>query len=194
MATRKQQQRSTTRPRRRSARSARKASPSRRRRQTRRQPDALSLLKDDHREVESLFSRFERARGETEKGRLAEKICNELELHARVEEQLFYPAVREAISDDELMNEAEVEHASAKDLIGQIQASSPADERYDALVKVLGEYVKHHVKEEEREMFPKARRAGLDLTELGEKIRERKREETKGGGGLGSIIFGRAAS
>ena len=188
--TRKQQQ-SATRTRK---RSARKASPSRRRRQTRRPADALALLKDDHREVESLFSRFEKARGEAEKGRLGEKICNELDVHARIEEQLFYPAVREAISDDELMNEAEVEHASAKDLIGQIQASSPSDERYDALVKVLAEYVRHHVKEEEREMFPKARRSGVDLVELGEKLRERKREETKGGGGLGSIIFGRAAS
>jgi hemerythrin-like domain-containing protein len=188
--TRKQQQ-SASRTRK---RSARKASPSRRRRQTRRPADALALLKDDHREVESLFSRFEKARGEAEKGRLGEKICNELDVHARIEEQLFYPAVREAISDDELMNEAEVEHASAKDLIGQIQASSPSDERYDALVKVLAEYVRHHVKEEEREMFPKARRSGVDLVELGEKLRERKREETKGGGGLGSIIFGRAAS
>jgi hemerythrin-like domain-containing protein len=188
--TRKQQQ-SASRTRK---RSARKASPSRRRRQTRRPADALALLKDDHREVESLFSRFEKARGEAEKGRLGEKICNELDVHARIEEQLFYPAVREAISDDELMNEAEVEHASAKDLIGQIQASSPSDERYDALVKVLAEYVRPHVKEEEREMFPKARRSGVDLVELGEKLRERKREETKGGGGLGSIIFGRAAS
>jgi hemerythrin-like domain-containing protein len=188
--TRKQQQ-SASRTRK---RSARKASPSRRRRQTRRPADALALLKDDHREVESLFSRFEKARGEAEKGRLGEKICNELDVHARIEEQLFYPAVREAIADDELMNEAEVEHASAKDLIGQIQASSPSDERYDALVKVLAEYVRHHVKEEEREMFPKARRSGVDLVELGEKLRERKREETKGGGGLGSIIFGRAAS
>ena len=170
--TRKQQQ-SASRTRK---RSARKASPSRRRRQTRRPADALALLKDDHREVESLFSRFEKARGEAEKGRLGEKICNELDVHARIEEQLFYPAVREAISDDELMNEAEVEHASAKDLIGQIQSMQPDDDLYDAKVTVLGEYINHHVQEEEGEMFPKARRAKVDLAGLAEQLKQRKEQ------------------
>jgi hemerythrin-like domain-containing protein len=191
MASRKKAQRSNTRSRKRSARSARKSSPSRRRS---RAQDAITLLKQDHQEVKQLFTRFERANGESEKERLAEKICNELKLHTRLEEEMFYPAVREAIRDADLVNEAEVEHASAKDLINQIEAASPSDERYDALVKVLAEYVRHHIKEEESEMFPKVRRSQLDLTQLGERLRERKREEQRGSGGIGSMIFGRTGS
>jgi hemerythrin-like domain-containing protein len=189
MATRKSQ-RTNSRSRK---RTARKASPSARRRRQRAQ-DAISLLKEDHQEVKTLFSRFERTNGSAEKERLAEKICNELKLHTRLEEEMFYPAVREAISDTDLVNEAEVEHASAKDLINQIEATSPSDERFDALVSVLGEYVRHHIKEEESEMFPKVRRSGIDLAEMGQRLRERKREEQKGGTGLGSMIFGRTGS
>jgi hemerythrin-like domain-containing protein len=190
MATRKSQ-RSNSRPRK---RSARKSSPSTRRRAPRQQ-DVIALLKEDHQEVKSLFTRFERANAASEKERLGEKICNELKLHARLEEEMFYPAVREAISDADLVNEAEVEHASAKDLINQIEATSPSDERYDALVTVLAEYVRHHIKEEEGEMFPKVRRSGLDLAAMGERLRERKREEQRAGtGGLGSMIFGRTGS
>lgn len=175
-------------------RTARKSSPARSPRRSRRQ-DAIALLKADHQEVKSLFTRFERANGASEKERLAEKICNELKLHARLEEELFYPAVREAISDTDLVNEAEVEHASAKDLISQIEATSPSDERYDALVTVLAEYVRHHIQEEEGEMFPKVRRSELDLAAIGERLRERKREEQRAGtGGIGSMIFGRTGS
>jgi hemerythrin-like domain-containing protein len=192
MASRKSQ-RTNSRSRKRT--SARKSSPSTRRARGRsRQQDAISLLKEDHQEVKQLFTRFERANGESEKERLAEKICNELKLHTRLEEEMFYPAVREAISDADLVNEAEIEHASAKDLINQIEATSPSDERYDALVTVLAEYVRHHIKEEEGEMFPKVRRSGLDLAQLGERLRERKREEQKATGGLGSMIFGRTGS
>jgi hemerythrin-like domain-containing protein len=179
-------------------RSARKASPASRRRPQRsrgqrsRPQDAIALLKGDHQEVKSLFQRFERSNSASEKERLAEKICNELKLHTRLEEELFYPEVRGAISDTDLVDEAEVEHASAKDLINQIEAASPADERYDALVKVLAEYVRHHIQEEEREMFPKVRRSELDLAAMGERLRERKREEQRAGtGGLGAMIFGR---
>jgi hemerythrin superfamily protein len=174
-------------------RTARKASPARRPRQRSRAQDAIAVLKGDHQEVKSLFTRFERASGVSEKERLAEKICSELKLHARLEEELFYPAVREAISETDLVAEAEVEHATAKDLIGQIEAASPSDERYDALVTVLAEYIRHHITEEEGEMFPKVRRSELDLAELGERLRERKRDEQRAGtGGLGAMIFGRA--
>jgi hemerythrin superfamily protein len=189
MASRKSQ-RSSSRSRKRTTRSPRRSSPSTRRG---RRQDALTLLKADHQEVKQLFTRFERANGRSEKERLGEKICNELKLHARLEEELFYPAVREAISDKDLVAEAEVEHASAKDLISQIEATSPSDEHYDALVTVLAEYVRHHIKEEEGEMFPKVRHSELDLVGIGERIRERKREEQKGGG-LGSMIFGRTGS
>jgi hemerythrin superfamily protein len=141
-----------------------------------RRPDAVQLLKDDHRKVTALFDRYERARGNEPKERLARTICEELKVHARVEEEIFYPAVREAIDDDDLMNEAQIEHASAKDLIGQIEGSSPSEENFDALVKVLGEYIKHHVKEEEGDMFKQARQSKLDLAGLGEQMSARKRE------------------
>ena len=146
-----------------------------------RKPDAVAMLRDDHDRVRQMFDRFERTRGEAQRERLATAICDELTLHTQLEEQLFYPAAREAIDDDDLMNEADVEHASAKDLIDQIRSSSASDPRYDALVKVLGEYVKHHIEEEERQMFKQARAAELDLRSLGDEMRDRK-EKLKGGG------------
>jgi hemerythrin superfamily protein len=154
--------------------------------------DAIALLKDDHQRVKGMFERFERTRGDAQKERLAGQICDELKVHAQIEEEIFYPAVREAIDDDDLMNEAQVEHNSAKELIAQIEASSPSDERYDALVKVLGEYVLHHVKEEEREMFKQARGAELDLADLGEQLRERKRVLVSGS--PAERVVGRIAS
>ena len=140
-----------------------------------RKPDAIRMLKDDHKRVQALFERFERTRGETQKEKVAETICNELKVHAQLEEELFYPAARKAISDPDLMNEAEIEHQSAKALIAQIEGSSPANEKYDALVTVLGEYIRHHVKEEEGEMFKKVRQSELDLADLGERMQARKR-------------------
>jgi hypothetical protein len=128
-----------------------------------------------------MFDRFENVSGSDRKERLAEQICSELEVHAQLEEEIFYPAVRAAIDADDLMDEATVEHQSAKELIAQIRAMSPDDELYDAKVTVLGEYVKHHVKEEQGEMFPQARRSGVDLKQLAEQMRERKGELTKGG-------------
>jgi hemerythrin superfamily protein len=148
------------------------------RKRTQSKPDAVQLLKDDHRKVGAMFDRYERTRGSDQKQRLASTICEELKVHTTIEEEIFYPAVREAIGDDDLMNEALVEHASAKDLIGQIEGSSPSDENYDALVKVLGEYIKHHVKEEESDMFKQARQSELDLGALGERMMEHKRELT----------------
>ena len=155
-----------------------------------RKPDAIRLLKDDHARVEALFERFERTRGEKQKEKIAETICAELKVHAQLEEELFYPAAREVIDDKELLNEAEVEHASAKELIAQIERSSPSDEKYDARVNVLGEYVRHHVKEEEGQMFKEVRQSELDLVALGERMQARKRSLL---GGPASRAVGRLA-
>jgi hemerythrin superfamily protein len=138
-------------------------------------PDAIKMLKEDHARVKALFDRFEKSNGSS-KERIARTICDELKVHAQLEEDLFYPAAREAIDDDDLLNEAEVEHGSAKDLIAQIEDSSPSDERFDALVKVLSEYIKHHVKEEEGELFKEVKRSELDTAALGEQMEEHKRE------------------
>lgn len=139
-----------------------------------RSTNALTLLRADHTEVQDLFDKYEKTRSADRKAALAEQICNELTVHAQIEEEIFYPAVREAIRDTDLLDEAEVEHAGAKSLIAQIEGGSPADELFDAKVKVLGEYVKHHVKEEQNELFPKVRKTRLDLEEIGARLLERK--------------------
>ena len=139
-------------------------------------PDALALLKADHDLVQELFDKFETARTEKQKATLAEQICTELTIHAQIEEEIFYPAVRDAIGEDDLMDEADIEHAGAKDLIAQIEGSAPGEDHFDAKVTVLGEYIKHHVKEEQTEMFPKVRKADLDLEELGAAMSARKAE------------------
>jgi hemerythrin superfamily protein len=135
--------------------------------------NAITMLTDDHKKVKKLFKDFEKLKEKgdaSEKEALVEQICAELTIHAEIEEEMFYPAAREAIEDDDLMNEAEVEHASAKDLIEQIQAMDSSDPTYDAKVTVLGEYVNHHIEEEEKEMFPKVKKAKLDLEAMGEEI------------------------
>lgn len=146
--------------------------------QSERQQDAISLLTEDHQQVKKMFQQFDKLKDdeESEKEELARKICAALTAHAAVEEEIFYPAVRAAIDDDDLMDEAEVEHESAKELIAQIEAGSATDDHYDAKVKVLGEQIDHHVKEEQNEMFPKARKAKIDLRALGEQIEKRKQE------------------
>ncbi len=144
----------------------------------RNETDAIAVLTADHRTVKSLFKQFETLTKQDdvddEKAELVRQICSELTIHATVEEELFYPAVREAIDDDDLMDEADIEHASAKDLIAQLEELEPGDDHYDARVTVLGEYIDHHVKEEEGEMFVKARKADVNTVELGEQIVERK--------------------
>jgi len=151
-------------------------------------PDALRLLAADHARVKELFGRFERTRGAASREALAERICQELTLHTELEEAIVYPRVREAIRDDALMNEAAIEHASANDLIGQIEAASPSDPKHAALVAVLREYVLHHVKEEEGEMFPRVRRSGLDRRALAQEMQHWKADHRGGRGGLASLL------
>ena len=143
--------------------------------------DACDLLDADHKAVKKLFMEYEElteAGGNTkEKKRvLAEKICLELTVHAQIEEEIFYPAIRKAIKDDLLMNEAEVEHASAKELIAQIEEMNSGDPMFDAKVTVLGEYIDHHVKEERTEMFPKARASKVNLVARRDTLQMRKEE------------------
>ena len=141
--------------------------------------DAILMLTEDHRELKDMFEQYEAlgARANNKKKSFADDICTALTLHAMVEEEIFYPAVRSAAEDAaDLMDEAEVEHASAKDLIAQIREMDPEDDLYDAKVKVLGEQVAHHVQEEEMQMFPKAKKAGLDLVALADEMLGRKEE------------------
>ena len=141
-----------------------------------RQRDALSILRADHRLVDDLFKQYEKSRSDTRKQALVDQICSALTVHAKVEEEIFYPAMRRAQKDHEMMDEADIEHASAKELIGQLEAGKPGDDHYDAKVRVLGEYIRHHVKEEQGEMFPKAQKSKLDLMQLGSEIETRKAE------------------
>ncbi|MEC5387413.1 hemerythrin domain-containing protein [Uliginosibacterium sp. H3] len=138
--------------------------------------NAVTLLVQDHKEVKALFEKFEGLsdRSKASKKKLADQICEALTLHTQIEEEIFYPAVRAAIKDGDMMDEAIVEHASAKDLIAQIQEMDPGEDLYDAKVKVLSELIEHHVKEEEEEMFPKVKKTSLDLVSLGEQMEARK--------------------
>jgi hypothetical protein len=138
--------------------------------------DAVALLKADHRKVEELFEKFEKAKGSERKQLIATQICTELTVHAIIEEEILYPASKGEVEDD-LLGESYVEHDGAKVLIAEISAGSPDDEFYDAKVKVLSEMIKHHVKEEERPgggLFAQLRKAGADLMELGERLKARK--------------------
>lgn len=138
--------------------------------------DAVALLEADHREVEQLFEQFENATGDATKRELANAICVALKVHARIEEELFYTAAFAVLDDKSLIDEAQVEHASAKDLIAQIEAGAPGEAFYDARVKVLAEYIDHHVAEEESEIFPQCRDSKLDLDALGAVMAMRKQE------------------
>lgn len=151
--------------------------------------DAIALLKADHRQVGKWFKEFDKTRSVGRKGKLAEQICMALTVHAKIEEDVFYPAFLAATKDKDLHHEAVVEHAGAKKLIAEIEAMKPDDDYYDAKVTVLSEMIKHHVKEEEQPggMFAEARKSDMDLADLGRQMKERKKQleangkEPKGG-------------
>ena len=142
---------------------------------------AIEMLKEDHEKVKKAFKEFEKLdREDTEAAQqLVQTVCEDLKVHTTLEEEIFYPAAREALEDEDIMNEAQVEHETAKMLIEQLENMEPDDPNYFATFTVLGEYVMHHVKEEEGEMFPQAKKAkDLDLEALGEQMRARKEELT----------------
>lgn len=138
--------------------------------------EATAMLRADHKLVSELFEQYEKSRSTARKKELVAQICKELTVHAQVEEEIFYPAVKAALKDHELIPEASVEHATLKDLIAQVEGLEPDGEMFDAKIKVMSEYVKHHVKEEQNEIFPKARATRLDMVELGAQIDARKQE------------------
>lgn len=142
--------------------------------------DAVALLKADHRKVEELFEAYEKSKSKSAKAKLAQQICMELTIHATIEEEIFYPAVSDLVEED-MLDEAYVEHDGAKVLIGELLAGTPDDKFYDAKVKVLSEEIKHHVKEEEQKdgIFYQAKKAGADMMELGERLSARKDELMK---------------
>ena len=147
-------------------------------RKTEAAPDAITLLKNDHREVAGWFEDFEETNSGAKKGKLARQICTALKVHTQIEDDIFYPACRAAGIEDDMMDEADIEHDAAKKLIEEIEAGKPGDDHWDARVKVLSEMIKHHVKEEEQRdgMFAKAKKADLDLEDLGAQLQARKDE------------------
>ena len=158
--------------------SSSKSTNARRTRRTgRRDPLAVTLLKKDHREVEAMFDEYEQLGDETEKLALFQEIALALKVHTQIEEEIFYPAERGQVEDD-LLDEAQVEHDGAKKLIAEIEGMAPSEPLYDAKVKVLGEYIKHHVKEEEQPggVFAQAKRGDEDLEAMGKRLKARKEE------------------
>jgi len=140
---------------------------------------ALDLLKADHAEAKKLFRQFEKLKkNEDTDGmqQVAQTVCDALRIHAQIEEEIFYPALREAGDADDALDEADVEHSHLKELVEQISSSGPGDEHFEARVKVLSEYVEHHVQEEESTIFSKARKADFDLVALGQQLEARKAE------------------
>jgi hypothetical protein len=148
--------------------------------------DAIQLLKADHRQVEEWFEEFEKTKADRKKETLAHKICTALTVHTQIEEEIFYPAFLEATGDEDMNDEAYVEHQGAKNLIAEIEAGKPGDDKWDAKVHVLSEMIKHHVHEEEMRdgMFAKAKKSSMDLDELGQQMAARKKELMKNAGKL----------
>ena len=148
-------------------------------RTTQRSQTALQLLKADHAEVKKMFRQFEKLKKDDDNDgmqQVAQTICDALRIHAQIEEEIFYPALREAGDADDALDEADVEHSHVKELVEQIASSGPGDEHFEARVKVLSEYVEHHVQEEESTIFSKARKADFDLVALGQQLQARKAE------------------
>ncbi len=142
-------------------------------------PNVIALLTEDHKKVKKLFKEFDGLKdgnAAKRKEALVKKICDELTVHTIIEEEIVYPATRAATGDEDLMDEADVEHAGAKSLIAQLRRLKADADHYDARVTVLGEYIDHHVKEENTEMFSKMRKAKMDLVGLGARVLERKKE------------------
>ncbi|NMM80198.1 hemerythrin [Acidovorax sp. SRB_14] len=139
-------------------------------------PEATAMLRADHQRVSGLFEQYEKTRSAAKKKDLVTTICTELSVHAQIEEEIFYPAVKKALRDKELVPEATVEHATLKSLIAQVEGVEPDGEMFDAKIKVLSEYVKHHVKEEQTQMFPQAKKTALDMRALGAQMALRKDE------------------
>jgi hemerythrin superfamily protein len=144
------------------------------------------LLQADHRTVEDLFARFKKAKSSRDKGRIGARICKELKIHTQIEEKLFYPEARRHLDDEIMVDEAVVEHAHLKELVADLEAKSAGDKMYAADMKVLMDYVKHHVKEEERELFPKLRATEMDMEMVGGKMAAMKQRLTRGTNGNGN--------
>jgi hemerythrin HHE cation binding domain-containing protein len=140
--------------------------------------NAFDLLEEDHREVEEWFDEYDELQHDDEdhKAELSEKICLALKVHAQIEEEIFYPQAREATGDNDLIDEAVVEHATVKNLIGEIEAMEVGEQLYDAKIRVLGEMVKQHIKEEEEELFPELQSTEMDLDGVGKQLADRKKE------------------
>jgi hemerythrin superfamily protein len=139
-------------------------------------PDAVALLKADHRAVEKLFGQFEKAKDDDRKKALADKISLELRVHMKIEEEIFYPVSREYLKNDDIVDEAVVEHAAARDLMDEIEAMQPGEELYDAKMTVLEEQIEHHVEEEEEDYFPRVRKSDMDLKAVGTRMAARKEQ------------------
>jgi len=142
-------------------------------------PDGIALLKADHRAVEKLFGQFEKARDSDRKKALSDKICLELRIHMQIEEEIFYPTSRDFLKDEDIVDEAVVEHAAARDLMDEIEAMGPTEDLFEAKMTVLQEQIEHHVEEEETEYFPKVQKTDMDLKAAGAQMAARK-EELKG--------------
>lgn len=155
---------------------ARSAATTTRRAAVKKTPDAIALLRADHKKVNDLFEQFKKTRSAAKKKQIVSEICLELTVHAQIEEEILYPEVQAALKDKEMVPEARVEHQSVKDLIAAVEGVEPDGEDYDAKVTVMGEWVKHHVKEEQNEMFPKVKKSKLDLVDMGERLQQRKEE------------------
>ena len=140
-------------------------------------PSAIDLLEQDHRQVEEWFDEYDELKeDDNRKAELAQEICLALKVHAQIEEEIFYPQAREATKDNDLIDEAVVEHATVKNLIAEIESMAVGQDLYDAKIRVLGEMVKQHIKEEEEELFPELEPAKMDLEAFGKELAERKEE------------------